>query len=69
MSALFESLFGTPSSGLSAEELQAKEDEEARRKILASKEGARRERARSGVGSLVTSPTRTGLSIPGTGGS
>ncbi len=69
MSALFESLFSTPSSGPSPEELQAKADEEARRKLLASRAGVRRERNRSGVRSLVTSPTRTGLNIPGSGGS
>lgn len=69
MSALFETIFGTPSSGPTAEELQAKEDAEVRRKNLASRAGAQRERGRSGVGSLVTSPTQTGLSIPGTGGS
>lgn len=69
MSALLGQVFGTPSSGPTAEQLQAKEDAENRRRVLASRAGARRERGRLGVGSLVTSPTQTGLSIPGTGGS
>jgi len=69
MSALVENLFGTPSTGPSPAEIQAKEEREARRRLQASRAGAQRERSRFGVSGLTTSPTSTGLSIPGTGSS
>lgn len=65
MGGIFEGLFGSPSSGPSAEEIKAEEEKKRRQTLAGVQARARSRSSRRGVQSLTTTPTSTGLNIPG----
>lgn len=56
---------GSKSRGPSAEEIKAQEEQKRRQTLAAAQLRARRRSSRLGTSSLTTTPTSTGLSIPG----
>ncbi len=67
MGTALENIFGGPSQGPTAAEIEAKERKERDQRIAGAQARARERGSRSGVASLTVSPTSTGLSIPGGG--
>lgn len=58
-------LFGSQSAGPSAEQIKAEDEAEQRTAKAAARARQDRRLSRRGVDSLTTSPTSTGLNIPG----
>ena len=65
MGAALESIFGKPSQGPTQAQIEAKEAKEREKRLAGAKAQARARGSRVGSASLTTSPTSTGLNIPG----
>ena len=67
MGDIIGSLLGPKSSGPSDEEVKAKEAQESRQILAAATATRTRRSLRLGTSSLTSTPTSTGLNIPGGG--